>query len=123
MSQVEPKRRYNPEIWHFLNRFMVLSILLVAGAFAVFTFYPAWTRRDELATKLEAEQAKLAAEQLIQKQRTREVTLLQTSPEYVEIIARDKLGVMKPGETIYRLDGSKPAAAPKTAPSPAPAKP
>lgn len=110
MSQDEPTRRYNPQVWHYLNRFMVFIILLVAAAFGVFTFYPAWTKRDELGAKLEAEQSKLAAEQLLQKQRSREVTLLQTDPEYVEIIARDKLGVMKPGETIYRLDGAKPAA-------------
>ncbi len=86
---------------------MVVIILLVMAAFGVFTFIPAWSRRGDLAGKLEAERAKLAAEQLLQKQRTREVSLLQTDPEYVETIARDKLGVMKPGETIYRLDGAK----------------
>lgn len=107
MSQAEPKSRYNPQVWHYLNRFMVFVILLVAVAFGVFTFYPAWTRRDDLGAKLEAEQGKLAAEQLLQKQRTREVMLLQTDSEYVEIIARDKLGVMKSGETIYRLEGPK----------------
>ena len=101
---------------------MVVIILLVVVAFGAFTFYPAWNRRDELGVKLEAERAKLAAEQLLQKQRSREVTLLQTDPEYVEIIARDKLSVMKPGETIYRLDGAKkqspaPQASPKPPPS------
>jgi cell division protein FtsB len=30
--------------------------------------------------------------------------LLQTDPEYVEIIARDKIGVMKPDEQVFRLD-------------------
>ena len=115
MLQAEPKGRYNPRVWHYLNRFMVLIILLVASAFGVLTFYPAWIRRDELVGQLEAEQAKLAAEQLLQKQRSREVNLLQTDPEYVETIARDKLGVMKPGETIYRLDGSKrPVASPQS---------
>jgi len=118
VSQAEPKGRSNPRVWHYLNRFMVLIILLVASAFGVLTFYPAWIRRDELVGQLEAEQAKLAAEQLLQKQRSREVKLLQTDPEYVETIARDKLGVMKPGETIYRLDGSKkPVAAPQSSPS------
>ena len=123
MSQAETKGRCNPQAWHYLNRFMMIVILLVASAFGVFTFYPAWNRRDELAAKLESEQARLAAEQLLQKQRAREVTLLQTDPEYVEMIARDKLGVMKPGETIYRLDGSKnPASARQPAPTPSPEK-
>lgn len=30
--------------------------------------------------------------------------LLKHDSEYVEIIARDRIGVMKEGETIYRLD-------------------
>ena len=98
---------------------MMAIILLVMAALGAFTFYPAWNRRDNLSAKLEAERAKLAAEQLLQKQRTREVMLLQTDPEYVETIARDKLGVMKPGETIYRLDGAKkPSAAQQSSPPP-----
>jgi len=36
------------------------------------------------------------------------VHLLKTDSEYVEIIARDRIGVMKEGETIYRLDSSAP---------------
>lgn len=39
----------------------------------------------------------------------REKNLLKTDPEYIENIARDKLDLMKPGETIYRLD-NKPTA-------------
>ena len=37
-----------------------------------------------------------------------EVKLLQTDPQYLEIIARDKLDLMKDGETIFRLSNSKP---------------
>jgi cell division protein FtsB len=41
---------------------------------------------------------------------TREVNLLKTDPVYLETIARDRLDLMKEGETIFRLE---PPAAPK----------
>ncbi|MBE2204995.1 MAG: septum formation initiator family protein [Chthoniobacterales bacterium] len=91
---------------------IALGILLLGGL----TFYPEWVHRNRIAAKLEEEQAKLRAEQLLQKKREREVTLLQTDPGYVETIARDKLGLMKEGETIFRLDGTRTPAV-ETAPA------
>jgi cell division protein FtsB len=45
---------------------------------------------------------------------TREVTLLKTDVSYLETIARDRLDLMKEGETIFRLETprvkTKPAA-------------
>ncbi len=90
-----------------MNRLLVGLIVLALLLFAGLTFYPEWVKRNELTRQLNEEQAKLDAEILLQKKREREVTLLQTDPGYVEIIARDKLGVMKEGETIIRLDGSR----------------
>ena len=86
-----------------------MTVLIVLGGFLFvgLTFYPEWKHRSQLTAQLEEEQAKLRAEQLLQKKREREVHLLQTDPGYVETIARDKLGVMKEGETIFRLDGSR----------------
>jgi cell division protein FtsB len=101
------KHRRNPALWHQLNRFVTLLIVLAGLGFLGATFYPQWKLRNELATKLEEHQAKLRAEYLLQKKREREVRLLQTDPDYVEIIARDKLGVMKEGETIFRLDSTR----------------
>jgi cell division protein FtsB len=101
------KQRRNPAIWHHLNRFLTVLIVVAGVLFIGLTLYPEWKHRNRLATKLEEEQAKFRAEQLLQKKREREVNLLQTDPGYVETIARDKLGVMKEGETIFRLDGSR----------------
>lgn len=87
----------------------MLAIAIVVIVFVALAFRPEWNRRAELQAQLEEEQARLAAEQLLEKQRLREVHLLQNDPGYVEIIARDKLGVMREGETIFRLDSNKPA--------------
>ena len=114
-------QRRNPAIWHHLNRFLTVLIVLACVLFIGLTLNPEWRHRNQLASKLEEEQAKLRAEQLLQKKREREVNLLQTDPGYVETIARDKLGVMKEGETIFRLDGSH-APVVETAPPPRPKK-
>ena len=113
------KQRRNPAIWHHLNRFLTILIVLAGVLFIGLTLYPEWKHRNRLASKLEEEQAKFRAEQLLQKKREREVNLLQTDPGYVETIARDKLGVMKDGETIFRLDGSR-APVVETTPPPRP---
>ncbi len=118
MDSINPKRRRNPEVWHQINRLLTAAILVVAFVFVALTFRPEWDRRNELAAHLEEEQARLSAEQLLQKQRQREVDLLQNDPEYVEIIARDKLGVMREGEVIFRLDPPK-SQGPSAVPTPA----
>jgi len=37
---------------------------------------------------------------------TREVNLLKTDPAYLETIARDRLDLMKDGETIFRIESA-----------------
>ena len=57
-------------------------------------------RVDEL--KIEVEKAKETLNRNL-----REETLLKLDPDYVGLIARDRLDLMKEGETIYRLDGKR----------------
>lgn len=84
----------------------MLIALIVAGcaAVAVAGFYPEIIRHRTLSKQLAEEKGFLATEELTKARRSREVHLLKTDSEYVEIIARDRIGVMKEGETIYRLD-------------------
>jgi cell division protein FtsB len=39
----------------------------------------------------------------------REEKLLRLDPEFISLIARDRLDLMKEGETIFRVDPLKPA--------------
>ena len=80
------------------------AILLGLVLFLLAAFYPEWARYNSLATELDEKRAILQTQELDRDQREREVHLLQNDPEYVEIIARDKIGVMKPDEQIFRLD-------------------
>ncbi|HEY5705008.1 MAG TPA: septum formation initiator family protein [Terrimicrobiaceae bacterium] len=105
----EARRTSDPSFWNALNR--VLMMLVMAGGIAgiVLWFYPEIARRDQMARKLLQDQEELAALQSLRKQREREVYLLENDKEYIETIARDRLDMMKEGETIFRLDPAKAA--------------
>jgi cell division protein FtsB len=95
-------------IWYFLNRLLFVLILLVLGAIAAYHFLPEVSKRRDQQARVE--QLKLEVDQqrqlLIRNTRTEE--LLKHDPEYVGLIARDRLDLMKDGETIYRIDPVKP---------------
>jgi cell division protein DivIC len=103
----EARRRSDASFWNALNR--VLLVLVVAGGLAgiVLWFYPEVARREQMAESLLQHREELTALQSLRKQRERDVYLLENDKEYIETIARDKLDMMKEGETIFRLDPNK----------------
>jgi cell division protein FtsB len=104
VQQLRTRRRRNPEVWLKANRLVATLIALGLVAIAVLAFHPEWERHQDLAARLEEEQAVLREQELLLQQRDRELHLLQHDPEYVENLARDTLGLMKEGEEIIRLD-------------------
>ena len=54
---------------------------------------------DKLQEQRDQQQALLAKQ-------TREVNLLKTDPVYLETIARDRLDLMKDGETVFRVESA-----------------
>ena len=54
---------------------------------------------DKLQQQRDEQQALLAKQ-------TREVNLLKTDPVYLETIARDRLDLMKDGETVFRIEST-----------------
>jgi len=103
------RRQQPPTIWKFLTKMVFIFIFLVCGAVLFFLFQPEWTRLTDMR-RHHSELEKSKEQAMIDQQRLiRQKKLLKTDPEYIENIARDKLDLMKPGETIYRLD-NKPTA-------------
>jgi cell division protein FtsB len=91
-------------VWNALNRLIVFLIFVVVGTVLFFFFQPELSKLSDMqrrVAELEATKERITIEQL---RLEREKTLLATEPEYLENIARDKLDLMKPGETIFRLD-------------------
>lgn len=113
MAQLRSQRRRRTESWHTANRALIGLIVVVILLLGAFLFYPQIERRKELALQLEEEQAVLREEEARRELHRREVHLLENDPEYVEIIARDRIGVMKEGETIFRFDSQVPGPSPQ----------
>ncbi|MCX7712883.1 MAG: septum formation initiator family protein [Chthoniobacterales bacterium] len=91
-------------IWPFLNRILLMLILMVSGALVYLMYYPENARLEDLRNKVQKLREQEKQVELENRLLQREIHLLQTDPEYLELIARDKLDLMKPGETIFRLD-------------------
>jgi cell division protein FtsB len=106
-SPAEARRTSDPSFWNALNRVLLTLVIVGSVASLVLWFYPELVRRDQMARNLLREREQLLAEENLRKHREREVYLLENDKEYIETIARDKLDMMKEGETIFRLDPSK----------------
>jgi cell division protein FtsB len=90
-----------------LNRFLILLIVCGTIALALMTFYPEWKKLSRMRHALQQKHQDLEQLQDQASHRERELYLLQHDKEYLELIARDRLDLMKPNETIFRLGPSR----------------
>ena len=77
--------------------------LLVFLALILIIFFPGYAKIQEMRQKnrkLEADIKRLKAENIAL---SLEKEKLETDPNYLEQVAREKLGIVKKGETVYRL--------------------
>ena len=96
-------------IWHSLNRFLFTLIVLTVLTAIGYRMLPEIGKRREQQARVDELKAQVEREKQILARNTREENLLKHDPEYVGLIARDRLDLMREGETIYRLDGGKAA--------------
>ena len=101
---VRRRRRNEPDFWHRLNR--VLTALVLVGLFLLVgvMFYPVWHKQQDMRSRIASLQKAQAEKTSRLRGLERERELLLNDPEYVETIARDRLNVMKPGETVFRIE-------------------
>jgi cell division protein FtsB len=95
-------------IWHSLNRFVFTLIVLSSAVPIGYSFLPEVQKRKEQDLRVEELKAEIEKQRMTLARYQREENLLKHDPEYVGLIARDRLDMMKAGETIYRLDPPKP---------------
>ncbi len=76
-------------------------------------YFPEIKRQRAAQAELRRLQIEVANQETILKHQRQELSLLKSDPEYLEIVARDKMDLMKEGETIFRIDapssGSNPS--------------
>lgn len=102
-QQITGVRRATP-FWQSINAFVALVILVIVGALIFFIFQPELFQLEEMKKNYEAIEMQKKQAELEQLRLAREKGLIKNDPTYFENIARDKLDLMKPGETIFRLE-------------------
>jgi cell division protein FtsB len=99
--------RREASIWQQLNRVLRVMLLLAGILVVVSLFVPQQRRLAQSRSDIENLQAQVNDQKQLLARQTREVRLLTTDPTYLETIARDRLDVMKEGETVFRFEQTK----------------
>lgn len=94
-------------IWYFLNRLLFVLIVLTVGSVAAYHYLPEVSKRRVQEARVEQLKMEVERERQLLVRHLREEESLKHDPEYVGLIARDRLDLMKEGETIYRIDPPK----------------
>lgn len=102
------RKRRETDFWRMANRLIIALIVVGGTIIAALAFYPEFRKIEEMKSNIANLKSEVAAEQLQMLKQQREEHWLKTDPGYVEMLAREKLGVMKEGETVIRLDLEKP---------------
>jgi cell division protein FtsB len=102
------RARREATVWQRLNR--ILKVLLVLATWLVIMslFTPPYKRLIHGHHEIDELQALVNQQKTLLGRQTREVNLLKTDVTYLETIARDRLDLMKEGETIFRFESVQP---------------
>lgn len=90
-------------IWAIIYRFacVTLAVLLVAGLIAL--FYPKFRQHREMQRQAERLEEEIRFDQeMVQHLKTKQEKL-QNDPRFLERVAREELGLAKPGETVFKF--------------------
>jgi len=91
-----------------VNRGLVSVIIAGVCVIGALLFRPLIQESREQTEQIAKLQSELTRERALHARSAREEELLKNDPAYIELIARDRLDVMKPGETIIHLETKKP---------------
>lgn len=93
-------------VWNFLT-WMAMGLFLVAGGVVVSLWYmPVIKKNEGMRRQIIALEDKISYEQEVARQLKSSIDALQTNPDVVERMAREKLGYAKPGETVVRFEAN-----------------
>jgi cell division protein FtsB len=102
------RARHEATIWQRMNHVLGILLLLAVWLLIVSFFLPPYKKLTQNRHEIEQMQSQLMEEKGLLARHTREISLLKSDPTYLETIARDKLDLMKDGETIFRLEARPP---------------
>jgi cell division protein FtsB len=98
------RERREATIWQRLNRVLRVLLFIAIWLIVVSLFVPPYNKLKQSRADIDRLQSFVNEQKILLARQTREVNLLKTDPTYLETIARDRLDLMKEGETIFRLE-------------------
>ncbi|HWY50201.1 MAG TPA: septum formation initiator family protein [Chthoniobacterales bacterium] len=100
------RARREATVWQRWNRVLVTLLLLAVWLVIVSLFVPPYKKLKIGHADIDQLQAQRDEQQVLLSRQTREVNLLKTDSTYLETIARDRLDLMKEGETVFRIESA-----------------
>ncbi len=101
------RARREATVWQRLNRILRVLLVLAIWLVIVSLFVPPYKKLTQSRAEIDALQQQVNEQQSLLSRQTREVNLLKTDATYLETIARDRLDLMKEGETVFRLEPAR----------------
>ncbi|HKP94013.1 MAG TPA: septum formation initiator family protein [Chthoniobacterales bacterium] len=98
------RARREATVWQRLNRILRVLLLVAIVLVILSLFVPPYKKLAQSRNEIENLQGQVSDQKILLARQNREVNLLKTDPTYLETIARDRLDLMKEGETIFRLE-------------------
>ena len=109
-AKVDPndfRARRDATVWQRLNRVLLVLLGLAILLVVVSLFVPLQKKLSASRSENDKLEGLVGDQKRLVARLNREVTLLRTDATYLETIARDRLDLMKEGETIFRLEPPK----------------
>lgn len=104
VDHVDFRARRDATVWQQLNRILLVLLVVAIWLGIITLFVPPYKRLTKSRSEIDQLQAQVNEQKMLLARQTRQVYLLKTDAAYLETIARDRLDLMKEGETIFRLE-------------------
>ena len=101
------RARREASVWQRLNRILLVLLVIAIWLVIVSLFVPPYKKLMQSRTEIDKLQQDVNDQKALLARQTREVNLLTTNVTYLETIARDRLDLMKEGETVFRLETAR----------------
>ena len=98
------RARRDATVWQRLNSLLKVLLALALWLVGMSLFVPPYKKLSAARADADNLQAQVADQKILLAKQTREVSWLKNDPTYLEAIARDRLDLMKEGETVLRLE-------------------
>lgn len=101
------KLRVDFGVWGTIKKIAVMLVVICALGGLASWYIPILKQTTALQKEIEAKREAIRKQEELHQKYTEEIVALRTDPETVEHAVREKMGLAKSNETIYRFESPK----------------